>query len=281
MAFADANEWAGEGKVMKSNHNKRKYLNRGIIFSVVILITFMVFQAYEWKILNLEVKWLILSGIPILLALILGGYLKSFKGFGIELEANLKEPLPLSLISEADAETLPGFLKSEMHKLEELPEKEKRNIKRLTFIYGKKRYYDEYASNAYFQSLKYLRFLEIVSERGEFIYLIPINVVFPDNRNNINLFDSEITHKFIKAIEDESIEIVFKDVIKDYLKISDSLIDAYKKIKLNSQNNITMRNGATKRDEGLPVVNIDNKMIGIIYFSKIESRIAEEVVKNI
>lgn len=251
----------------KNKHGDRnKPLFRAILVSCFILLIFLILQQFEVKFLKLHYKWIIVSSIPILLALLIGGFLKTFKGFGIELEANLKEPLPISVVSETDAEPLPGFLKSDMYALDVMPEKEKRKINRLTFIYGKKRHYDEYASNSYLQSLKNLRFLEIVNEKGEFIYLIPKYLVFPKNNlNDFEQYDNEVIRKFIKAIENQNIEVTYVGVIKDYVKISDSLIDAYKKIKISSQNKITKRSMTTTLDEGLPVVNIDNVMIGIIY----------------
>lgn len=59
----------------------------GGCLSLLLLGIFLAFQFFDSKMLNLETRWLLASGIPILIALFVGGYIKSFKGFGVELEA--------------------------------------------------------------------------------------------------------------------------------------------------------------------------------------------------
>ncbi|ODB92812.1 hypothetical protein A3197_20795 [Candidatus Thiodiazotropha endoloripes] len=57
----------------------------GAIVSIVLLATFLLFQYNESNVLKLESRWLLVAGVPLLAALIVGGYIKSFKGFGVEL----------------------------------------------------------------------------------------------------------------------------------------------------------------------------------------------------
>jgi len=64
----------------------------GAIISIVLFIALVLFQHYNLDVLKLESRWLLVSGVPILIALFVGGYIKKFKGFGIELEAPEKTP---------------------------------------------------------------------------------------------------------------------------------------------------------------------------------------------
>jgi len=61
----------------------------GAVISIFFLVTFLTFQYNQSEMLKLESRWLLVAGVPLLAALIVGGYIKSFKGFGVELEAIL------------------------------------------------------------------------------------------------------------------------------------------------------------------------------------------------
>lgn len=73
------------------SHHTALALGAGI--SLALLITFLLFQYNQSEVLKLESRWLLVSGVPLLAALLIGGYIKSFKGFGVELEASLNKPV--------------------------------------------------------------------------------------------------------------------------------------------------------------------------------------------
>jgi hypothetical protein len=89
-------------QALKKELIRHQLLIISLAVSIIILSIFFVFQYYQLKVLLLDVKWIILSGTPILIGLFIGGYIKSFKGFGLELESNLTAPISLSVVSRVD-----------------------------------------------------------------------------------------------------------------------------------------------------------------------------------
>ncbi len=65
----------------------------GLVISLVILLILLLLQHYSASLLNLETRWLVVAGVPIIIALIIGGYIYKFKGFGIELEPGYSRQL--------------------------------------------------------------------------------------------------------------------------------------------------------------------------------------------
>lgn len=246
-----------------------------LIFSAVsllLLIIFLVFQHNDMTLLKLDVKWLILSSIPILIGLFIGGYIKNFKGFGLELEYNLKESIPLSLITKSEFKKSEGINKESVQILHQLDDKERKKTDRLKFIFGKSNhYYNIEAVDEHFRFLSNLRFIEIVDENDEFLYLIPISSFKKNNQFNLAKID-----KFIKAIEKKKIKEDFPEAISDNILLSDNIIEAYKKFKKSGQTRILANN-----KDILPILDTEKKMLGTIEKQKLEAKIAEEVERTI
>ena len=70
--------------------------------SILLLSLFFILQIFAPNILKIDTKWLIVAGCPLLFALIGGGYIKTFKGFGIELETQLKTSIAESELLATD-----------------------------------------------------------------------------------------------------------------------------------------------------------------------------------
>jgi hypothetical protein len=75
---------------MPNNDAKRPFYRRSLfwacIASVALLTLFLGLQAISSSLINLPVQWLLASLIPILLALIVGGYINKLKLLGVEYE---------------------------------------------------------------------------------------------------------------------------------------------------------------------------------------------------
>jgi hypothetical protein len=242
--------------------------------SVVLLTIFLIFQYNDLKILNLDIKWVILSGIPVLIGLFIGGYIKSFKGFGLELESNLKEPIPMSIVSKIDITESPEMNKESLPRLHSLTDVERNKINRLRFIYGKRGYYDSYAVQEHNQQLRNLKFIEIVNQEGEFLYLLSSSKLKGKNTEQENNYEK--ANEFIRAVEHEKIPETYSEVVTDHLTTSDNLIQAYRKINKSVQSKFL----SSKR-EMLPILDDTERMIGIVDKHNLETKIAEEVEKTI
>ncbi|MFY0483355.1 hypothetical protein ACI6PS_12195 [Flavobacterium sp. PLA-1-15] len=125
-------------KTLKNLFNKHKILVIFSSISFLLLITFITFQYFQFSGLDLDVKWLIVSGIPILIGLLIGEYIKSFKGFGIEIESSLKAELPSKLISPISEESIVdvnSLDKRSLEYLQNLSFEEIQKISRLRFVF--------------------------------------------------------------------------------------------------------------------------------------------------
>ena len=244
-----------------------------VTFSFVLFILFLAFKSQAYNFMDLEIKWLIVAGIPILFALIFGGYVKSFKGFGIELEANLKDTLPSALIISFDSLVENSYVirKESVSRLNNLARLRKDKTTRVRFILGFDEYYDTYAIMHYFESLRNLSFIEIVNEKNQFLYLIPIS-----DFKSQNAFSDDQISQLITALARKEILTYFPGAIDDAVEVNDSIIGAYKKIIESYKSS-----GRETRSYYLPVVNDKKIMVGVVYRQKLEAKIAEEVVKKI
>lgn len=250
-----------------------------LVFSVISLLLFLFFsylQHNQAKMLGLEVKWLAVAGVPILIGLFIGGYIKNLKGFGLELEYNLKKPLPAIVVSEGRLVKSVGVEKGTVMRLHQLSPEEKRTIDRLHFVYGRRGVYVWEDIEEHFKELENLKYIEVVDDEERFNFVIPASKfkaaqTMPDNAANV-----ERIQNFIDAIENKKFNNLAFDAVTDFVLTSDSIIDAYRKIKNSEQ---STRLNPKKRT--LPVLNDKRRMVGTVDIKALEAKIAEEVEKNI
>lgn len=137
-----------------------------------------------------------MAGIPILVALIIEGYISKFKGFGIELESKLNAPLKRSELivesrnvieddlNEEDRSRLASDVMGragEMEKASVRALKRKtdedpgliKNTQRLSFVMGKENYYTQYAIQDYLQILENVKYLEVRERNGDLECVLP------------------------------------------------------------------------------------------------------------
>ena len=259
--------------MIKKTLKRHAILLGAFAISLLLLTVFLTFQYYQSPVLGLDVKWIILCGVPVLIGLFAGGYIKTFKGFGVELESNLKETIPVSLISKAEVVSSKSMTKESVFQLNEIPEEQKLKINRLQFLNGLKNHYENFAVGEHVRQLKQLKFIEILDANGGFLYVMPVAVLKgPDE----HVIDWDKQTKFIKAIEEGNIPTVYPDVVTDHLKTTDNLVEGYRKISRSTQNKILLPSKET-----LPILNDKNRMVGIVNKQRLEARIAEAVEKNL
>src|SRR5438045_221002 len=118
----------------------------GILASLILLILFLCLQARGSEVLNLSTKWLIVAFIPLILLILKSNFIQKFKGFGIELETRLQDPIGRISLAVTEASTyLLGDQKQSMPYLNSLPPEKRRKIQRLSFVEGRAGYYSLYA----------------------------------------------------------------------------------------------------------------------------------------
>jgi len=206
--------------------------------------------------------------------LFLSGVIKSFKGFGVELETNLSEKIDVELIGAVESFPTPDLTKQSIQFLFDMSPKQKSKIERLQFEYGKRHYYDFDVVKAYIDDLNSLRYLEIIDRDGKFVSLLPAGKFKKSDNQKYAERGMENIDLLINSIEKENITSTFKDLITDSIKKEDTLLEAYKKFKISGQGK--QLNG----DQILPVVDSSDKMIGVTRKSKLTDKIAEQIVKS-
>ncbi len=243
-----------------------------ISLALVLILSYL--QSKNSNILNLEVKWLLVSGIPLILGLFLSGAIKSFKGFGVELETNLAEKVEIDKIETVESTPSPQIEKESPHVLEGLSEEEKSKLARLQLVYGKKNYYSLHAIRQYLQTLENVKYIEIIGTDGKFVCLLSA-AKFKEGKSNMPKEKIQERIKLlVKSIEEERVLEEFNDVITETVKKGDSLLQAFRKF--NASNQGWLKDG----EQNLPVVDSNGKMIGISSRNKLANKIAEQVLAS-
>jgi hypothetical protein len=253
---------------------KTKTIVISTLISIGLLILFLIVNLLNSDFLNLDVKWIIVSGVPLLIGLILSGAIKNFKGFGLELETNLTEKVEIDLIAEVESYPTPELTKGSIELLHAMTPKAKHSIQRLQFIYGKKQYYDPDVVREYINALNNLRYIEIVDEYGKFVSLISAES-FKEKRERwpAGVANTRIM-QLIHSIEEKNILNDFKNVITTTIFKDDTLLQAYKKFNHTDQGKLL------NSDKILPVVDSNYRMVGITRRCKLADKIAAQVLKS-
>lgn len=254
-------------KKLWTNHT---FLVSSSLASVLLLSFFLILQISTPEILKIDTKWLIVAGLPLLFALIVGGYIKTFKGFGIELETQLKTSIAESELLTTDTLIeLPEDEKQSHQYLARLTNEERNRIERLTFYTRRQNYYSDYVVRQYFEELPNLKYLEVRNKNGTFVCLLPINSL--KSRNNSHRvidhqFDENRIFEFIRSIEQDDITTQFtSEVITERVTETDPLIEILPKVR-------------KQRLGVLGVVDNSGKLIGILNKNMVEAKIADEVL---
>lgn len=232
----------------------------GAFFSFFLLVTLLAGQGFVPYILDLESRWLVVSGIPLLIALFVGGYITSFKGFGVELEARLRKSVDgvnLGAKQSAEAAKLTdGFEKASLAALDNINVGERKRIKRLSFTLGKKGYYSENVVHEYLNRLDSIQYFEVKDRKGKFIALIPVSIF--ERSENIGLF--------IRSLEDSDVIAQFQSAaLTETVKETVNVVEALRYMKNNDLNNVV-------------VVTLAGKFVGVLDKRDAESSIIQNVL---
>ena len=86
-----------------------------IAATVVLLAVFMYLQGQESALLELDSKWVVVAAVPLIVAFLRSDIIQRFKGFGIEFEMRLKDPIgQVNLVATDASSRLPGADKQQL-----------------------------------------------------------------------------------------------------------------------------------------------------------------------
>lgn len=246
---------------------KENVLLVGAMMSLSLLAIFGWLQTEDSKLLQLSSQWLIIAILPIILSLFIGGFITRFKGFGVELESTLKAPVASLNLTASDAVAdIPGDEKQSFMYLERLSYEKKQGTRWLLFRSGKKNYYTASGIEMYMKEFPNLEYFEIKSESGDFICFIPVSVFKMTDKNNIIEINYENLQKFIRAIEENNITVIFSESAIT-LKISSEqgLVEVLK----------VMR---AEKAHFAAVISPSGKYVGVVFADEVEKRIVDSVL---
>jgi hypothetical protein len=275
-------------EVLKMEALKKLFNNHTMLIvcgiaSIVLLFIFILLQGGKPNLLSLESRWLIVSGIPLLYALIVGGYIKSFKGFGLELESQLKNPVKYSSLLVSDViDDMPGSPKKSKNSLKNISIKTRKKIERLTFNCGKKGYYVESVIKDYLIALPNIKYFEFVLKNGQFFCLLPISI-FKKSReiidNNFNdqledRYDEQVNEQFYSSAIIDLIDAINNDELLTFFGV-----EAITAKVIETQSVIDILPIVRSSKHGVVgVINENERLVGIIDKHTLESKIADEVL---
>jgi len=254
---------------VRRNRGESGPLVVGSLLSILFLGGFAFLQAHGSPILRLDAKWVAAAGVPLLVALIVGGYITKFKGFGFELETSLNSPVSSVALKVAEAiATVPGDEKESIARLPDFTRDQIARTKRLSFVSGRRQYYGVEAVMRYFKALRSLEYVEVKAESGEFLCLIPIQEFQRRPGRTREQFSYPEIDRFLEALGQGN-------VCQDYGHVCISL--------------------SVRRDESLvavleslrqanrsiaAVTNAEKQFIGVVTEQDIEHRIVEAVLAS-
>jgi hypothetical protein len=241
-----------------------------IAATVVLLAVFMYLQGLDSKFLSLDTKWVIVAAIPLIIAILRSNIIRSFKGFGFELETRLEDPLRNVNLEATDVlKFSPATGKGTLRDLYAQSQAKRQKVERLTFILGRKEYYGKDAIIEYLQELPGLSFLEITEEDGRFVALLPIRLFRnPDQfvyKEQVEIYENQVDN-LVKAIENRSVGSVFRsDAITESVRDKDSLLIVLPKVQAS-------------KFQILPVIGGSGQLVGTVTTEIVEKSIAHAVI---
>ena len=234
----------------------------GIVVSAILLIVFLLLQEFHATILSLDVKWLVVAAIPLIIALLRSNIIRSFKGFGIELETRLQEPIGAIALSAVDAVVeLPGDYKETLGYIMRLSPEERASLQRLTFNEGRRNYYQPEVVREYLNLLPNLKYFEVADSKGKFVALVPVELFKLKEETNFGRIEDFI----YTMVEKEHGAFFSNAIITETIRETENLLKALPVVRRSKYGL-------------LPVVNRKGGFLGVITAAMIESKIADEVL---
>ena len=257
IAYARLDETAGQEEILRKNGR----LLIGCAASILLLMVILVLRFLWPDLLSVDPEWLALAVIPALIGLIAAGYVRAFKGFGIEIEASLESSIDDIPLGVKDITRIEDVSKAGIGALHAMEPSQRVECESLSFVESRSNYYKPDIVCMYMEKLPNLRLLEVRDEKGRFRALLPISVLQEDD------MPSELRiSEFIQAIEEgDPDQDVITEEAKITLKLGTPLFEALESFKSVSR-------------EELPVVR-RGRLIGIAGRDLLQDRLLEAIKK--
>jgi len=242
----------------------RKYatLIYGAGLTLILVEVFLYLKHINTPDLDLDLIWLIVAGIPLSLALILGGYLRKSQALGIKLETSLQSPLGrVGMISGEGIDEPPDSQKESDEYFKNLQENRRREIQRLSFVAGRPNYYHINVLKEYLEKLPNLKFIEVRDLNGRFQCLLPVKIFGYKSH-----FDNEAIDRLLLGLEQQKVKELFPyDALSRTIREDESLLESLEKFRASDF-------------AFLPLLSKGGQFLGIVERETLERRVLDQVV---
>lgn len=252
---------------MKENPRQEQFeiIGMGVFLSLIMFIASFLIRHLYPKLLDIDAKWIILASSPVVIALILAGVIKGFKGGGFEFEFELKSHVSdfSNLYQKVNIERTVVARKDTLNNLNNIS----KETDTLEFIINSKGNYDENAIEEYLRQLKKVNYLLVLDNFGHFKFVIDFSrlksTFFTNNENDFfRYFTVYLNHENQSQHFPSSFYAIY-----DTANENDSIREVYNKA-VNTSSKI------------IPVINSKRKFIGIIEKENLYRTIAEIAIKE-
>lgn len=242
--------------------NKHPIVILGLIATLITFIALLLLQHFSPSILQLDVKWIVVACIPLLIALIVGGYISVIKAFEVELRMRMEAPIAsLDLQAQEVFVPLKGIKKGTRAELDRISLERRRRVTRLQFFVGRRGYYDARVILAYMHELPNLEYFEIVRPTGLFVCLLPVRLFYYHDE-----VDCGELERFLIALRQHKIPDIYDgEAITVTVRAEQSIITVLEILR-------------SSRLEAAVVMDSKGVILGLIKTSDIEKRITDEVI---
>jgi hypothetical protein len=237
----------------------------GVAAWLVMLVAFLVLQSRGARFLDLHDRWLVVAAVPIVVALVAGGYIRKFKGFGIELEARLRKSVQQRVVQRllpldsrtADVMTSDGAMtKGGVDVLERMSPEERQAVGRLSFVDGRGAYYAAGAVRMYLERLPNVRYFDVQSSEGKFVSLTSMQGI-----------NARTVEEFIGSLETRSVPVVFRQwTATEAVREDQPLVEVLPRLQ-------------SAETDFLPAVDSSGRLTGVIEKETVADRIIKDVVE--
>jgi len=242
--------------------NLRRYatLIYGAGLTLILLEVFLYLK--HIRTLDLDLIWLIVAGIPLSLALILGGYLRKSPALGIKLETSLQCPLGrIGMIAGEGIDELPASRRESDEYFKNLQENRKKEIQRICLSIGRPDYYRAEVIREYLEKLPNLKFIEVRDPNGRFQCFFPAKVFGYKSH-----FDNEAIDRLLLGLEQQKVKELFPyDALSQTISEDQSLLEGLGKFRAGDF-------------AFLPLLSKGGQFLGIVERETLERRVLDQVL---
>lgn len=248
-------------------NNKHRLLVYGATLSLAAFIILFGIRYYLPELLDIDIKWIAVAALPVILALIVGKYVKKVSVGGWELELAASERIADNPDIYVAMRPVSFLDKEGIEKLNDLSMMERESTNALQFKAERINYYSPDAITQYVKKFPALAYFIIKDKKDQFVAMVKISPVDYSKENH------EFVRQFIDSIESPWFprEISSsKNFITSHVYSNATLVDSYEILKKSKNGTAAVLRSQESQE-----------VIGLIELQTVKNHLAEMLVRTI